>query len=460
MRKTSLLFLVLFSALTAEAQTLTSSPYSRFGAGELIFQGFADQQGMGQTGVADRNPLRFSLLNPASYSAINKTNFRFGASSFFGTITQGNQSLATNGAGLNYVALGFQINKRKDWGVVFGITPYSAKTYDISLKIDSSFGSFQNNQEGRGGLYRGFLGTGKQFGDYLSVGTQISFIGGQSNYSRRLIYPENSGYLNYHESSNDYLYGFLYEIGAQSSFKGEVGYTKKNRYRDSLTGEKKIEKTAGAYRLQHNFGANFTFGSSLRANRDYFARTYALSGSREVIRDTILYDNSLRGTLRLPPALVVGYQLQENSGRFRVAAEYKFSFSNLYSSSILPENLENNYQVSVGAAWRPSVDFFNEDKIFLKKTEYRLGFRYGTLPVSLAGQSISELGISFGFGVPLRTRTVTEEFKFQTVFSSLDFSVEYLQRGTLNNNLIREEYWRFNIGVSLNDKWFNKRKIE
>ena len=73
---------------------------------------------------------------------------------------------------------------------------------------------------------------------------------------------------------------------------------------------------------------------------------------------------------------------------------------------------------------------------------------------------ITDLGISFGMGIPLRTRTVNEEFKYETVFSSLDIAVEYFQRGTLTNNLIQENYWRFVIGVSLNDKWFNKRKIQ
>jgi hypothetical protein len=47
------------------SQTSTLSPYSRFGVGDLLFSGFANQRSMGGTGIGSVSANRINFLNPA-----------------------------------------------------------------------------------------------------------------------------------------------------------------------------------------------------------------------------------------------------------------------------------------------------------------------------------------------------------------------------------------------------------
>lgn len=459
MRKASLFVFILslIFANSLQAQLLSSSPYSRFGMGQTFFPGFADQQAMGQTGIAMRDPLNMYLVNPASYSALNKTNFKFGAQSYFGTIAQGDQSLKTNGAALNYLALGFQINKNKTWGLVFGAAPYSSLGYNIVYEHnDTSKTAYTDVLSGNGSITRYFIGTGKSFGNKFSVGVQASFLHGQTNISRAIQYSPTLAQQNYRESSTDYIHGFQYEAGAQ--YWTRQLRVKESSYYDSVA-QKNVVRKDSSY-LKHQFGATYSLSTKINNDRTFYARTYALSGSNEFVLDTILLDESQRGKTTLPSTLGFGYVLAEGTGKWRLALDYRMQRWSEFSSPFEVQNLQDAWQGSVGFAFRPSTDFFNEKVFFLAKTEYRFGARYGKTYMNFNNTDITDLGISFGMGIPLRTRTVNEEFKYETVFSSLDIAVEYFQRGTLTNNLIQENYWRFVIGVSLNDKWFNKRKIQ
>src|ERR1700758_1065222 len=77
--------LVIFPALLssfAYAQTLSSSPYSRYGLGELQGTGLAQNYAMGGAGYAWRNdtisPNSINITNPASYSSLRVTTIELG----------------------------------------------------------------------------------------------------------------------------------------------------------------------------------------------------------------------------------------------------------------------------------------------------------------------------------------------------------------------------------------------
>ena len=69
--------------------------------------------------------------------------------------------------------------------------------------------------------------------------------------------------------------------------------------------------------------------------------------------------------------------------------------------------------------------------------------------LNLEGESIDEFGISFGIGLPAGR-----------LFTNANLGVEYGQRGTTNAGLIQEDFFNVMIGLSLNDKWFIKRKFD
>ena len=63
-------------------------------------------------------------------------------------------------------------------------------------------------------------------------------------------------------------------------------------------------------------------------------------------------------------------------------------------------------------------------------------------------ESIEEFGISFGVGIPVGR-----------LFSNANLSFEWGQRGTTASNLVKETFLNVNISLSLNDRWFEKRKF-
>ena len=70
-----------------------------------------------------------------------------------------------------------------------------------------------------------------------------------------------------------------------------------------------------------------------------------------------------------------------------------------------------------------------------------------TTGLNINGESISEFGISFGLGIPSGG-----------LFSNINTTVELGKRGTTDANLVEENFVNFQISLSLNDRWFIKRK--
>ena len=62
---------------------------------------------------------------------------------------------------------------------------------------------------------------------------------------------------------------------------------------------------------------------------------------------------------------------------------------------------------------------------------------------------VNDFGMSFGVGLPMGKQ-----------LSNVNLGFELGKRGELNNGLIKENYLNFRLSLTLNDKWFNKRKLD
>ncbi|MEC7264731.1 MAG: hypothetical protein VXW38_13400, partial [Bacteroidota bacterium] len=85
---------------------------------------------------------------------------------------------------------------------------------------------------------------------------------------------------------------------------------------------------------------------------------------------------------------------------------------------------------------------------YFKRVTYRAGLRYDVSGLEVNGKEINNFGITFGLGMPLGGS-----------FSNVNLGFELGRRGTTDANLIEESYLKINVGLSLNDVWFQKRKI-
>ena len=104
-------------------------------------------------------------------------------------------------------------------------------------------------------------------------------------------------------------------------------------------------------------------------------------------------------------------------------------------------------KISVGAEYIPSKIGRN----YFGHVKYRLGGYYTTPYYKTeAGERASrEYGVTAGFGLPVpRSRSIVS-------VTAQYVRVEGLQAGMLNENILR-----FSIGITFNERWVFKRKVD
>ena len=106
------------------SQSETFSPYSRYGIGDIPFNGFIKNIGMGGTGIGMRPYFNLNISNPASYSSLLFTTFEIGASTSFAKMQTTSLSQRKSETAFSYFALGFPVVNQK-WGAALGLIPFS-----------------------------------------------------------------------------------------------------------------------------------------------------------------------------------------------------------------------------------------------------------------------------------------------------------------------------------------------
>ena len=113
-------------------------------------------------------------------------------------------------------------------------------------------------------------------------------------------------------------------------------------------------------------------------------------------------------------------------------------------------------KMSFGIQFIPEAEFQLNTATtkFLARVRYRAGFYYYTLPYSTNGLQVSDLGTTFGFGIPISV---------QKSLSSINFGFSVGSRGVADETQLKESYYGISVGVSIApgeaEKWFRKRKL-
>ena len=67
------------------------------------------------------------------------------------------------------------------------------------------------------------------------------------------------------------------------------------------------------------------------------------------------------------------------------------------------------------------------------------------------GENINKVAVDAGFGFPLKKGLNP---------TVINVGVEYGKCGTTDNGLVKEQYLKGTINVTINERWFAKRKLE
>lgn len=418
---------VLVSAFTlqANAQTGLSSPYSAKGLGYLNYVNNIQNTSMGGIGIGTRVPSTINLFNPASLTSIDTTSFVFDGA-VFGQYTILKTSYTTepvSSAGLDHLLFGFPITKW--WKSSIGLLPFSTVGYNVNdYSEDANIGTVLHQFEGTGGLSQFYWANAFQPIRSVSIGVNTSYVFGTTDRIQNVTFPDTTYFLGT-KLENSVSVGDLYvELGIQY-------------YKEIKTD------------LLLVVGGVFSPKVNLNATSKFVSRTYLgeVSGV-EVFRDTIDYNES-EGTVVVPAGYGFGFSLNKLD-HWLFGVDYKFVKWEDFRNFGRSDSLVNSHTVATGGQYTP--DFTSTS--FGKRIDYRLGAKFSQSYLNLRNTQISTFGITFGVGLPLRSKSIRGSK------SKINLGIEAGRRGTIENGLVQENYLNFYLGISLNEFWFFKRRYE
>jgi hypothetical protein len=413
----SVLFLFLYFSLSA--QTIITSPYSRYGIGDLTANANAWNFSMGGTSIGLRSPYHISFINPASYTAFDSTSFVFEGGVIFNYVQLKTnlQSASRTYASVGYLTFGFPVTKW--WKTTLGLLPYSNVGYNVSSdEILPEVGRVTRIYSGSGGINRFLWGNGFKLTKNLSIGINASYLFGSMVRESASTFPDSAFYFNFRESSNITVSGLYFDYGIQ--------------YTSIL--KKDVRLTAGAI-----FGTS----TNVNAKTDLLSITYIESGGNEYPKDTIKNEPGTRGTITIPLMFGLGLSF-EKPDKWIIGADYRWQNWKKYQAFGINDSLVNSYAISAGVELVPD---FNNYTNYFKRVRYRLGLKYNSTYLQLRQKHLNEYAVTLGFGLPIRGMR-----------TAINLSAELGTRGTIQSNLIKETYFNFVIGFSIYERWFVKRK--
>jgi hypothetical protein len=423
-------FIFFITASTLLAQRTNSSPYSFFGIGDEFSNSTVEQSSMGGIGVAFSNYGFLNFTNPAAYADIRFATYSLGLLNNDLTVKSATTSQSSTSTSLSYVTLAFPIGAKA--GFSAGMQPVSSIGYSLSTSV------FDINDrltqlsifEGNGGVNRLYGSFGMKITRNLSLGIEGDFNFGNIENGISALRADVSLSTKYNEISR--VTGGSLKFGMQY--------------------HKELES-----KLVISTGATVKLANSLTVTGDdyLYSLTFSPTGN-EVPRDTIS-SNRISGSFNLPIKTNFGVGIGKFDNWY-AGIEYE-SQDALTTTGLLSggSNSAYNYgkssRISFGGFFLPKI---NSISSYWERVTYRAGIRFEKTGLLVDGSGtntnftpIDDFGMSFGLGLPLQR------------LSTINMGFEFGKRGTIQNNLIQENYFNFRVALTLTDtNWFIQRKID
>jgi hypothetical protein len=436
-----------------------SSPYSRYGLGLLSDFNFVPSNSMGGLGAAFRGPEGISFSNPASISGLTLTTMEVGIYGYTQTRKTASASATNGSATLNYLSVGFPVGKR--WAMASGLIPFSRQdnfTQD-TLEFGDNRGKIERESEG--GLYNFFWGNAFKYKDF-SVGVNIAYLFGSIS-GNTVAYPLDQNGLgdltsfSTWDNSTLRVKSFYWNAGVQYHRKFYYGPedNKHIKLTLGLSGNPRFNIGNRSGRDESIYmvdSRNLAFKNEAQSYGDFLGDLLINAPSEF---DTVRIAKDIPTTVTIPGYIQTGFTLSD-SIKWMVGFDFRYQPWTQFQSFRDNEtaNLQNSWRVGAGGEFLPKA---KADAKFFAKLKYRAGFSYQRTQISVSNTPINEFGINVGFAIPMLKR-LYDEYNTRVLIYAFHFGVEAGSRGTLDNNLVKENFVRFRLGINLNDKWFMKRK--
>lgn len=425
----------------------THSSYSRFGIGLLNDQSQGWNRAMGGVGVALPSGSKLNTMNPASYAHIDSLSFILdvGMSGNFGMMSMSGNSKRVNNASFDYLVAGFRLHRGV--AISFGFKPYSTIGYNYTTasnevyrdELTGELVRNTTNYQGQGGLKQVFLGLGwKPFANF-SVGANVGLLWGGYDHVMMQVFTEggttSSSFDGFNFMQHADVLTYKLDFGAQYAFRVSP--------KDWLT----IGATVG---LGHKFDG------------DAFLYRFMSTG------DTLSVDGEKNG-FDIPMSYSGGIAWQHKNNllvsadaHYQSWGECRAPVMQIVNSNVTYPSSDrmykDRYSLNAGVEYTPDP---MATKGYFKRIRYRAGMSYSSPYMNIAQgggtsesflEGPSEISASLGFGLPISARRANG--------SMINLGVQWLRRASTSKNLITENYVMLNLGVTFNERWFMKFKIQ
>ncbi len=434
----ALALLLPLGAWAQESSVNTYSPYTLYGLGNMNYTGSTSFAAMGGASIGFRNggydlagDLKLNTTNPAALSGLPPKSLIFDVGLSGSNIYSrqnsefGQLKTSYNTFNFNNVTVGIPLAKKL--GFALNVSPYSSVGYYMhtdDLGYLADLGIVRYYYIGEGDITEAKASVGWEPFKRFSIGAELIYLWGNINrtYEAQIVPYTGTGSYN-------------------NTTSKMVAYT-----------NEKVSRVYGGFGLQYTpvvkNKSRLTIGATYRMGGKLNPRQTDYIPSGNVYGDTVRFDKKTLATY-IPQSIGVGFFFHRP--KYAIGADYiyqNWADKNAYDD-VNDVGYVNTSTYKFGMQYTPDRYSIRS---FMKRVTYRVGFHYNDYYLQFQGQKLNEKAVTFGFEIP---------FKMMTV-SSVNLGVELGERGTLKKDLIRERYFKINVGVFLFgrdfDYWFEKYK--
>ena len=415
--------LLALSPLLCHAQTDASSPYSMFGLGTIRETTVNTRlQGMGGVANAMFGNGLINTQNPATLGKIDTLAFLLDVGLYLKTTSLSNSTMREKAFNVapDHIVLAFPVFRW--WKMSFGAQPYTSVNY--SMKVENNIdkiGRVVTLFKGEGGLNKINWCNGFKIGEHFSIGANASFIFGSNQESTILYFPDSSYIMNSARNRDVGIYWFTFDYGVMYDTKFSNG-------------------------LAMSVGLTYKQPANLRGKHETFIRTSVggVEGLAENVIDTVSYgSNQVR--YHVPQGIGVGMMLKKDN-RWLVSLDLDWHQWSTFTYDGVSDSLQDSWRVALGGEYQPKATSVSG---YFTRISYRAGLFYERGYLKIRDHSINKMGLTLGASLPL-PRTL----------SKVNLGIELGQFGTKSDDLIQERYFKLTVGVSLYERWFQKRRYK
>lgn len=418
---------VMFLCVTIYAQEQqVSSLLSNYGLGTTFSETTMVEKSQGDLSVVTNNNDEVaSIANPALLSDLKLTSFSLSMQVLGANVENMDSNYKSGAVSLANISLAVPLG--------------SKGAFSLGLRNHSSVGFETSNSEfynfGNGSVNQFYLSVGLNVTKNLSIGAQMNRYFGKTD-KRQAFKGGIQKSTVFDQSYN--VTGLSTKIGAQ--------------YKQPMF--KTLEAVFGAYGVlayKNKAKGESRFFEAVQPDVNTFSELITRDSDGNIV-DTAI-EKDISGEEKKSFKTVLGAGLGEKnhwfagvSYEFQDAVSYTGNVFNQTTSSLIPVGFEASNKISLGGYIIPKKYSL---KSYFSRVAYRGGFKYENTGLTLNENSVKNLGISFGLGLPLGRR-----------ISYANFSFELGRLGDFSKNKYQQEYFNVGIELSLSDKWFNKRVID